>query len=115
VDQVYNGLHYGVIASATPIGSPTFSPDGKKIAYVQLVASNADIFVRTLGINTTKRLTTYAGYDGLPSWSPDGTKIAFESDRSGKSQIWTMNAATGGSLTRITHTAVNETDPAWSH
>ena len=29
--------------------------------------------------------------DGLDSWSPDGTKIAYVSNKSGTSQIWTMN------------------------
>jgi TolB protein len=30
--------------------------------------------------------------DGDPAWSPDGRKIAFDSDRSGKSRIYLMNA-----------------------
>lgn len=115
VDQVFNGFHYGLIVSPTPVASPTFSPDGKKIAFAKVVAGNIDVFVQTLATGETKRLTTHAYYDGEPTWSPDGSRIAFESTRSGKSQIWTMNAATGGSLTRITHTATDEKKPAWSH
>ncbi len=115
VSQVYNGWYYGLIVSSTLVHSPALSPDGKKMAFAKLVAGNFDVYVRTLATGETKRLTTYAGYDGQPTWSPDGSKIAFESTRSGKSQIWTMNAATGGSLTRITHTATEEKNPAWSH
>jgi TolB protein len=115
VDQVFNGVSYGLIVEPAFVGSPVFSPDGKKIAYAKAVAGNLDIFVRTLAIGETKRLTTHAGSDTQPTWSPDGSKIAFESTRSGKRQIWIMNAATGGSLTRITHTATDETDPEWSH
>jgi TolB protein len=99
----------------TFVGSPAFSPDGKRIAYIKVVAGNQDIFVRTPAIGETKRLTSHAGSDTQPTWSPDGSKIAFESTRSGKRQIWVMNAATGGSLTRITHTGTDETDPEWSH
>jgi TolB protein len=66
-------------------------------------------------VNSVSRLTSNPAYDGVPTWSPDGSRIAFESTRSGKSQIWTMNAATGGSQTRITHTATDEKYPAWSH
>jgi TolB protein len=115
VDQVFNGSSYGLIVEPTFVGSPAFSPDGKKIAYAKVVAGNQDIYVRTLAIGETKRLTTHAASDNQPTWSPDGSKLAFESTRSGKRQIWTMNAATGGSLTRITHTATDETDPEWSH
>jgi len=115
VSQVFNGYIYGLFVEPTFVGCPTFSPDGKKIAFTKVVAGNVDIYVRTLATGATYRLTTYSGYDGEPTWSPDGSRIAFESTRSGKSQIWTMNAATGGSLTRITHTATDEKKPAWSH
>jgi Tol biopolymer transport system component len=115
VNWIFNGWLYGVITSQTPITSPAFSRDGQKIAFTKVVSGNADIYVWTNGSNTIKRLTTHASYDGLPTWSPDGSRIAFESARSGQSQIWTMNASTGGNLTRITHTATGETDPAWSH
>jgi Tol biopolymer transport system component len=115
VNWIWNGAWYGIIGSQTPITSPAFSPDGNKIAFTKAVSGNADIYVWTRGTGTIKRLTTHASYDGLPTWSPDGSRIAFESARSGQSQIWTMNASTGGSLTRITHTATGETDPAWSH
>jgi Tol biopolymer transport system component len=116
VDQIYNGLHYGLIGPATSfVTSPSFSPDGKKIAFTKLVGANFDIYVQTIATGATKRLTTHAAFDSEPTWSPDGSKIAVQSRRSGKSQIWTMNAATGGSLTRITHTTTDETDPAWSH
>ncbi len=115
VDQILNGLHYGMIVSPTTVTSPRVSPDGKKIAFAKLVGANMDIYVYTIATNATKRLTSHAAWDAEPTWSPDGSKIAFMSRRSGKAQIWTMNAATGGSLTRITHTATDETDPAWSH
>ena len=115
VNWIFNGWRYGAFGSQTPITSPVFSPDHKKIAFTKTVSGNADIYVWTDGLNTIKRLTTHASYDGLPTWSPDGSKIAFESARSGQSQIWTMNASTGGGLTRITHTSTGETDPAWSH
>ncbi len=107
---------YLTVSSATFMSSPRMSPDGSKIAFAKVVGtSNIDIFVYTRSTGATKRLTTHAAYDGDPTWSPDGSKIAFVSSRSGKSQIWTMNAATGLSQTRITHTTTEEKNPVWSH
>jgi Tol biopolymer transport system component len=104
-------------SSATYVWDPSFSPDGKKIAFSrQLVGTNNfEIFVKNFADGTLKRLTTNGAYDTHPTWSPDGTRIAFASNRSGTAQIWTMNSATGGGLSRITQTSKNESDPVWSH
>ena len=82
------------------MSSPRSHRMDEKIAYAKAGRhGNIDIFVQNLAGGATKRLTTHAGYDRQPTWSPDGSKIAFMSSRSGKGQIWTMNAATGGSQT----------------
>lgn len=102
------------------IGDPTFSPDGKKIAFYEhvglrsITGPNMEIFVMTLADGKATQITNSPAYDAQPSWSPDGSKIAFLSNRSGQFQIWTMSAA-GGSPLRITHTAKNELYPRWSH
>jgi dipeptidyl aminopeptidase/acylaminoacyl peptidase len=106
---------YWMVTAETIMASPRFSPDGTKIAFSKLVGLNIDVYVKEIYGGAVKRLTTDPAWDGAPTWSPDGTRIAFESDRTGKSQIYVMNAATGGSLTRITKTATNERYPAWSH
>lgn len=104
-------------SSTTNVHEPSFSPDGKKIAFTREVGtgSNTEIFVKNYADGSLKRLTSNAYYDTHPSWSPDGTRLAFTSDRSGRFQIWTMNATTGGSPTRITNTNYMEVTPAWSH
>jgi TolB protein len=51
------------------------------------------------------QLTTDPAEDDEPAFSPDGKKVAFDSDRSGSSDIYTMNVK-GTSLIRLT------TDPA---
>jgi Tol biopolymer transport system component len=118
VDQVdADGSNHKVLATAARIPNrPTFSPDGKKIAYsVTLAPSlNEEIFVRNLVTKVTTRLTYTAGPDFEPTWSPDGTKIAFTSRRSGQYQVWVMGA-TGGSPVRITSTSTMESEPFWSH
>ncbi|MDD9334128.1 MAG: Tol-Pal system protein TolB, partial [Bartonella sp.] len=47
------------------------------------------------------------------SYSPDGTQIVFSSDRSGKPQIYTMNAD-GSNLQRISSNEGSYSTPIWS-
>jgi TolB protein len=39
--------------------------------------------------------------DETPSWFPDGKRIAFQSDRSGRMEIWVMNTD-GSGATQVT-------------
>jgi Tol biopolymer transport system component len=98
------------------VGHPMFSPDGKKISYQKGASpGNIDIYVKNFTTGLTTRLTSNAAVDAFASWSPDGSRIAFMSKRSGKNQVYTMNAATGGDLRQITNTSVDEYAPVWSH
>ena len=66
-------------------GEVSWSPDGKRIAFVSKRGqddvdrnNNTDIWVaEAKGGATARRLTTFAGPDGSPVWSPDGKWIAY--------------------------------------
>ena len=110
---VPGGTDVVLLKSDWQIRDATLSPDGKRLAYSRLVTNtNPEIFVRDLVTKTSKRLTFSAGDDIGATWSPDGTRLAFLSKRSGRYQVWSMNASTGGGLTQVTNVA-DAAEPAW--
>jgi Tol biopolymer transport system component len=59
--------------------APTFSPDGKYVAFTWEgeTGDNWDIYIKGINGGIPLRLTTNPDYDLAPSWSPDGHSIAF--------------------------------------
>ncbi len=58
--------------------APTFSPDGKYIAFQRYVGlCENEIWAKDLEQNKEYLLTKSSGIYGTPSWSPDGQKLAF--------------------------------------
>jgi TolB protein len=60
-------------------------------------------------------LTNHPGSDTSPAWSPDGRWIAFLSDRTGKAEVFLMDAS-GGDLRQLTDSPANTwyAPMAWS-
>jgi hypothetical protein len=63
------------------IFDPTWSPDGRQVAFSGLRGGTTDLYSLDLESGTLRRLTADAFSDRQPAWSPDGASIAFVSDR----------------------------------
>ena len=95
-----------------------WSPDGKRIAYVQFVSCGsrcippyAYIWVANADGSGATQLTNGRA-DAEPVWSPDGTRIAFRSLQGGY-RIAVMNANGSGQVT-LTDSTGNDEVPVWS-
>src|SRR6185369_711423 len=58
-------------------GQPSWSPNGKQIAFASARAGNLQIFVMDADGSGQRRVTRSQDGDTAPVWSPDGRKIAF--------------------------------------
>jgi TolB protein len=98
--------------------SPSWSPNGQFLALAWIrhygpgAPGASDIYVMDVASKRWVQLTHDGGRNDFPSWSPDGRHIVFQSNRTGKTQIWSMLA--DGSQARQLTNAGDNSQPNWS-
>ncbi len=91
---------------------PSWSPDGRKIAFQAYRDSTWQIWTVNADGTQLQPVTSSPFDDREPAWSPDGTRIAFSSDRSGNYDVWLLTLATGA-VNQLTTAPSNEFNPSW--
>ncbi|WP_339521995.1 Tol-Pal system beta propeller repeat protein TolB [Pseudomonas sp. EA_35y_Pfl2_R111] len=101
-----------LLQSREPILSPSFAPDGKRIAYVSFEQKRPRIFVQHIDTGRREQITNFEGLNGAPAWSPDGNRLAFVLSRDGNPEIYVMDMGTR-QLRRVTNQPSIDTEPFW--
>ena len=86
--------------------SPTWSPDGKWIAFEDRHAGREEVWVMGADGKNARRLALGAN----PSWSPDGRQIAFDRNE----QVFVMNSDGRRQRRLVPALAKGHDYPAWS-
>ena len=102
-----------ILKSKMPIMSPSWSPDGTKLAYVSFESGRSNIVVQSLDGKYRKIIANYKGINGAPAWSPDGTKMALTLSKDGSADVYIMDLSTQ-KLRRLTRNYSIETEAAWA-
>jgi TolB protein len=92
---------------------PSWSPDGRAIAYTSYRRGYPDIFISLIYQGTMETPTNGQGQNWLPVFSPDGARIAFTSNRDGNSEIYVMNRD-GSGVRRLTNHPAIDVTPTFS-
>ena len=108
------GEGQNLITSSHAQGSPQYSADGAKVAFVSTRSGSAEIWVSAADGSNPVRLTSVGGYRvGTPRWSPDGRFLAFDSRLSGNPDIYVVPVR-GGAPRQLTADPTQEMVPSWS-
>lgn len=101
-----------VLESREPIMSPSWSPDGRKLAYVSFESRRSAIYVQDLFTGRRERVASFQAINGSPSWSPDGSRLALTLSKDGNPEVYVLNLATR-QVKRLTVGSAIDTEANW--
>lgn len=96
--------------------SPTYSPDGQRIAFVSSRSGLPQIYVMAADGTDQQLFAPFdygvTGSSNAPEWSPDGRSVAFHRDVAGTLQIFVLDVRTR-TVRQLTSVGRNE-DATWA-
>ena len=102
-----------IVSSGEPLLSPSWSNDGRQLAYVSFEKGNSAIWIQDVVTGSRRLVSSHRGINGAPAFSPDGSKLALTLSRSGSPEIYILDLETND-LTQLTRHYAIDTEPDWS-
>lgn len=109
-----DGFHpQNLLVSSEPIMSPSWSPDGRSIAYVSFEKKRAQIYKVDVATGQRRLITSFSGINGAPAWSPSGKELAVVLSKEGAPKIYAVNMM-NGQMRQLTFGTAIDTEPRYS-
>ena len=102
-----------LLSSSEPITSPSWSPDGKKVAYVSFETGIAKVFIQEIASGNREAVLSKETQISSPSWSPDGKYLSLTLYQDGNAEIYILRLR-DKTLTRMTNQFAIDTESSWS-
>ncbi|HYH08622.1 MAG TPA: BamA/TamA family outer membrane protein [Thermoanaerobaculia bacterium] len=94
--------------------APSYSHDGKRVAFSAIRGNQSDIFVYDLATGNIDNLTNDSFYDGAPVFSPDGKWLIYSSVGEEHAKLYRLNLANPKERYQLTTGAWNDIDAYFS-
>ena len=102
-----------LLSSSEPIISPSWSPDGKKVAYVSFETGLAKVYIQNIASGKRESVLSKNTQISSPSWSPDGKYLSLTIYQDGNAEIYILRLR-DKTLTRMTNQFAIDTESSWS-
>lgn len=102
-----------LLTSSESIISPSWSPDGKKVAYVSFETGIAKVFIQDIASGKRESVLSKNTQISSPSWSPDGKYLSLTLYQDGNAEIYILRLR-DRTLTRMTNQFAIDTESSWS-
>jgi len=102
-----------VLTDDEVITTPSWSPDGDRIAFTSFRSDRGDLYTYTFSTSTAGRVLSRGGLNTSPAWSPDGGSIALTVSEAGNSDIYLLGVDSGD-ISRLTVRNSIETSASFS-
>lgn len=102
-----------LLTSNEPIMSPSWSPNGRRLAYVSFEKGHTAIYVQDINSGNRQVVSDSPGLNNAPAWSPDGNRLALVLTQTGYPKIFVMDL-NSKRLTQVTQGDSIDTEPTWT-
>ena len=102
-----------VVNSVEPIISPSWAPDGARLAYVSFEGRKPSVYIQNVATGERSLLVRAPGNQSAPAWSPDGSRLVYASSQAGGTQLFVANAD-GSNVRRLTNSGAIDTAANWA-